>query len=65
MATCEPNTPRATCASSTTTIDRRRKKSAHLAWSSRMLAWSMSGFDITTFAFLLIRGRSDRGVSPS
>ena len=29
--TCDPNTPRATCASSTTTRDSRRKKSAHLA----------------------------------
>src|SRR5207302_5315028 len=38
---------------------------AHLAWSGSRLAWSMSGFDITRFAFRRMSGRSADGVSPS
>ena len=45
--------------------DRRKKKSAHRAWSGRSDRWSMSGFVITRFAFLRISGRSAWGVSPS
>ena len=65
MATCDPNTPRQTCASSTTTSESRKKKSAHRAWSARSARCSMSGLVITRFAFFLISGRSARGVSPS
>src|SRR5215207_4081858 len=42
-ATCDPKTPRKTCASSTATISRLRRKSAQASWLGRMPMFSMSG----------------------
>jgi hypothetical protein len=64
-ATCEPKTPRRTCASSTATIRRFRKKSAQASWFGSTPMFSMSGLVRTMLA---LRRTSDRiacGVSPS
>ena len=64
-ATCEPKTPRRTCASSTATISRLRKKSAQASWLGRMPMFSMSGFVSRMFALRLMSARRACGVSPS
>ena len=65
LATCAPNTPRYTCASSTTTTARFAKKSPHAPWLGRIPTWSMSGFVRMRFARRRIAERSSRRVSPS
>ena len=66
FATCEPNTPRYTCASSTTTTARFANTSAHAWWFGRIPTWSMSGFVRMRFERRRIGGALGRaGVSPS
>jgi len=64
-ATCEPKTPRRTCASSTAISSRLRRKSAQASWLGRMPTFSMSGLVSRTFARRLMPERRAWGVSPS
>ena len=65
LATCEPNTPRYTCASSTTTTARLAKKSPQAAWFGRIPRCSMSGLVRIRLARRRSAERCSRGVSPS
>src|SRR3954469_1900500 len=65
FATCEPNTPRYTCASSTTIQARFASTSPHWRWWGITPMFSMSGFVRMRFELRRIAGRSSFRVSPS